>query len=102
MFLYGIGILLGGNSSKARRVEGEQNRLMGPALAPQRVEVGRAIVAGDHRLAVDQEGRRASEVCLLWHRRSMEVYDFPIRAALSDNECNTSRIAKGLAIQHAG
>jgi hypothetical protein len=43
-----------------------------------------------------------TEICLLWHRRPMEVYDFPIRAALSDNECNTSRIAKGLAIQHAG
>ena len=38
----------------------------------------------------------------LWHRRSMEVHDFPIRAALGDNECNTSWIAKGLAIQHAG
>ena len=46
--------------------------------------------------------RGASEVRLLWHRRPMEVYDFPIRAALGDNECNASRIAKGLAIQYAG
>ena len=37
------------------QVEGEQHRLMSPALAPQRAEVRRAIVAGDHRLAVDEE-----------------------------------------------
>jgi hypothetical protein len=30
---------------------------MAPALAPQRMEVRRAIVAGDHRLAIDQERR---------------------------------------------
>jgi len=30
---------------------------MAPALAPQRVEVGRAIVAGDHCFAVYQERR---------------------------------------------
>jgi hypothetical protein len=33
----------------------EQHRLMAPALAPQRMEVGRAIVAGNHCFAVYQE-----------------------------------------------
>jgi hypothetical protein len=37
--------------------EGVQHRLMAPALAPQRMEVRRPVVAGDHRLAVDQERR---------------------------------------------
>ena len=39
------------------QVEGEQHRLM-PALAPQRMEVRRPVVAGDHDLAVDQERLR--------------------------------------------
>ena len=40
------------------QVEREQHRLMAPALAPQRMEVRRPVVADDHRLAVDQERRR--------------------------------------------
>ena len=39
------------------QVEGEQHRLMAPAFASQRMEVRRPVVAGDHRLAVDQERR---------------------------------------------
>jgi hypothetical protein len=37
--------------------EGVQHRLMAPASAPQRMEVRCPVVAGDHRLAVDQERR---------------------------------------------
>ena len=37
------------------QVEGVQHRLMAPALAAQRTEVRCPVVAGDHRLAVDQE-----------------------------------------------
>ena len=36
-----------------------------------------------------------------WHCRTMEMHDFPFRAALGDNKCDTSGIAKGLAVQHA-
>jgi len=39
------------------QVEREQHRLMAPALAPQRMEVRRPVVAGDHSLAVDQKRR---------------------------------------------
>ena len=39
------------------QVEGVQHRLMAPVLAPQCMEVRRAVVAGDHGLAVDQERR---------------------------------------------
>ena len=37
------------------QVEGEQHRIMAPASAPQCMEVWRAVVAGEHRLTVDQE-----------------------------------------------
>src|SRR5437868_9776882 len=37
------------------QIEREQHCLMAPALAPQRMEVQRAVVAGDHGLAVVQE-----------------------------------------------
>ena len=37
------------------QVEGVQHRLMAPALASERVEVRRAILVGNHRLAIDQE-----------------------------------------------
>ena len=84
------------------QVEREQHRFMSAAFTPQRVEARCPVGAGDHCFAVDDERRRASEVFSLWHRRPMEVHDFPIRAALGDNKCNTSWIAKGLAIQHAG
>jgi hypothetical protein len=43
------------------QVEGEQHRFMAPALASQRVEVGRAIVAGDYCFTVYQE-RRCQDV----------------------------------------
>ena len=36
-----------------------------------------------------------------WHCRTMEMHDFPFRAALGDNKRDTSRIAKSLAVQHA-
>ena len=36
-----------------------------------------------------------------WHCRTMEMHDFPFRAALGDNKRDTSGIAKGLAVQHA-
>jgi hypothetical protein len=36
---------------------------MAPASAPQRVEVRRPVVAGDHRLAVDQERLRLETGC---------------------------------------
>jgi len=39
------------------QIEGVQHRLMAPASAPQRTEVRRPVVVGDHRLAVDQERR---------------------------------------------
>jgi hypothetical protein len=44
------------------QVEGAQHRLTAPASAPQRTEVWRPVVAGDHRLAVDQERRRLDAV----------------------------------------
>jgi hypothetical protein len=37
------------------QVEGEQHSFMSPALDAQRAEVRRPVLAGDHRLAVDQE-----------------------------------------------
>ena len=37
------------------QIEGLQHRLMASAFAPQRAEVRRSVVAGDHRLAVDQK-----------------------------------------------
>ena len=37
------------------QVDGVQHRLMATASAPQRMEVGRPVVAGDHHLAADQE-----------------------------------------------
>src|SRR5207302_10393556 len=37
------------------QIEGVQHRLMSPASAPQRMEVRRPVVAGDHRLAVDAD-----------------------------------------------
>ena len=43
------------------QVEGEQHHLMSPALAPQRVVVRRAVVADNHRLAVDQKRLRPDE-----------------------------------------
>jgi hypothetical protein len=36
---------------------------MAPAFALQRLEVRRPVVAGNHRLAVDQERRRLDAVC---------------------------------------
>jgi len=36
------------------QVEGEQHCLTATSLAPQRAEVRRPVVAGDHRLTVDQ------------------------------------------------
>jgi len=44
------------------QVEGVQHRLMAPASAPQRMEVRRPVIAGNHRLAVDQERLRL-EAC---------------------------------------
>jgi hypothetical protein len=41
-----------------QQVEGVQHRFMSPAFAPQRIEVWRPVVAGDHRLAVDQQRSR--------------------------------------------
>ena len=40
------------------QVEGVQHRLMAPASAPQRMEVRRPVVTGDHGLAVEQERLR--------------------------------------------
>jgi hypothetical protein len=40
------------------QVEGVQHCLTAPTSAPQRMEVRRPVVAGDHGLAVDQERRR--------------------------------------------
>jgi hypothetical protein len=40
------------------QVEGEQHRLTATALAPERMEVRRPVIAGDHDLAVDQERLR--------------------------------------------
>ncbi len=40
------------------QVKGEQHRLTATALAPQRMEVRRPVIAGDHDLAVDQERLR--------------------------------------------
>ena len=37
------------------QVEGVQHHLTAPASVPQRMEVWRAVVVGDHGLAVDQE-----------------------------------------------
>jgi len=84
------------------QVEGEQHRLMAPSWLRSAWKSGvpspRALTASP---SIRNDGGRF-EVCLLRHRRPMEMHDFPIRAAFGDNECNTSRIAKGLAIQHAG
>ena len=43
---------------KFDQVEGEQDRLLATLLAPQRMEVRRAVRAEDHSLAVDQERMR--------------------------------------------
>jgi hypothetical protein len=40
------------------QVEGEQHRLTATALAPERLEVRRPVIAGDPDLAVDQERLR--------------------------------------------
>jgi hypothetical protein len=40
------------------QVEREQHRLIAPASAPQRTEVRRPVITGDHGLAVDQERLR--------------------------------------------
>ena len=45
------------------QVEGVQHRLMSPALAPQRMKVRRAVFAGNHHLAVDEERRRCNAEC---------------------------------------
>ena len=45
------------------QVEREQHRLMAPASAPQRMEVRRPVVAGNHGLAVDQERRSLDAAC---------------------------------------
>jgi len=37
------------------QIEGEQHCLMASASAPQRMEVRRPVVAGDHRLAIDAD-----------------------------------------------
>ena len=39
------------------QVEGVQHHLTSPASVPQRMEVRRPVVAGDHGLAIDQERR---------------------------------------------
>ena len=45
------------------QVEGEQHRLTATALAPERLEVRRPVIAGDHDLAVDQERLPCAKAC---------------------------------------
>ena len=61
------------------QVEGEQHRLMAPALAPQRMEVRRAVVAGDHRLAVDQERRRLDAAAASTMAGKRSAQSWPLR-----------------------
>jgi hypothetical protein len=51
-----------GSTPSFEQVEGEQHRLMSPALAPQRMKVRRPVVLGDHRFTVDQERLRLDAV----------------------------------------
>ena len=45
------------------QVEGERHRLTATALAPERLEVRRPVIAGDHDLAVDQERLPCAKAC---------------------------------------
>ena len=61
------------------QVEGVQHRLMAPALAPQRMEVRRAVVAGDHRLAVDQERLRLDAASTMAGKRSAQSWPLRVK-----------------------
>jgi hypothetical protein len=69
---------------------------MSPALASPRMEVRQPVIAGDHRLAADQQWRRVSEGCLFGIADRWKCTIFQSEPRLAITNVIRSGLQKGL------